>query len=347
MTLNIREFSLDMAEKWDEYVYSTPKATFCHLIGWKNVVEKTFGHRSFYLYAEIDNQICGILPLFLVKSFLFGKILISSPLAVYGGICADNQEVENLLLTRAKEIADNLKVDYLELRNIEANGFQLPTKDLYVTFFQELFNEDTEKNLKIMPREARRLIRKANKAGLKAIIEQEDVEQFYDVYSRNLRDLGTPAFPIELFYNFMEEFFPDNCNILQVVYGDKVIASVLVFYFKDRVMPYYGAALKEYNNNKFAPSNFMYWELMKYGIENGYKIFDFGRSKVDTGPYNFKRHFGMNPTPLHYQYYLVEKKELPNLNPINSKFQFLINRWKKLPLGIANRLGPYIVKYIP
>lgn len=343
--ITIKEFQDTFSNEWDEYVYSSPKTTFCHLIGWKNVIEKTFGHRSLYCYAESDGKICGILPLFLIKSILFGKFLVSIPFAVYGGICADNAEIENLLYNKATEIAKSTEVDYLELRNIERNGNNLPQSELYVTFLQELFN-DPDKNLNAMPRETRRLIRKANSAGLTAVIDRNDMDLFYKIYSTSVKELGTPVFPKGLFKNFLKEF-PDQSNIVKVYYDDRVIASVLVFYFKDRVMPYYGGALREYNNNKIAPNNFMYWELMKYGIENGYKIFDFGRSKVDTGPYHFKRHFGMTPTPLNYQYYLVRKKELPNLNPTNSKFQFMIKLWQKLPLSIANRLGPHIVKYIP
>lgn len=343
--IKIKNYSDQVRHKWDEYVFAKQGSTFCHLIGWKNVIEKTFGHRSLYYYAESDGKVCGILPLFLIKSILFGKFIVSIPFAVYGGICADNEDVEKLLYEKAIEIARSQQVDYLELRNIERNGNNLPQSELYVTFFQELY-ENPDKNLNIMPRETRRLIRKANDAGLKAVFSRNDIDSFYVIYSRSVKELGTPVFPKILFQNFLAEF-PDNSNILKVNYEDKVIASVLVFYFKDRVMPYYGGALREYNNNKIAPNNFMYWELMKYGIENGYKIFDFGRSKVDTGPYHFKRHFGMTPTPLNYKYYLVKKKELPNLNPTNSKFQLMIKLWQKLPLSVANLLGPRIVKYIP
>ena len=343
--INVNGFEDTFSNKWDDYVFSSSKTTFCHLTGWKNVIEKTFGHRSLYFYAESEGKICGILPLFLIKSVVFGKLLVSIPFAVYGGICADNEEVEDLLYDKATEIARSLQVDYLELRNIEKNGHSLPQSNLYVTFFQELY-EDSNENLNAMPRETRRLIRKANEAGLTAVIDRNNMYQFYDIYSRSVKELGTPVFPIQLFKNFLEEF-PDHSNILKVYYDKKIIASVLVFYFNDKVMPYYGGALREYNTNKIAPNNFMYWELMKYGIENGYKIFDFGRSKVETGPYHFKRHFGMSPTPLNYQYVLVKKKELPNLNPTNSKFQLMIKLWQKLPLSVANRLGPRIVKYIP
>ncbi len=342
----VREFTSDLAEEWDRYVLASQSGSFCHLIGWKNVIEKTFGYRSFYACAHGDGKICGILPLFLVKSFLFGSFLVSTPFAAYGGICADDIETEALLLAYAKEIASAHNVDYVELRNIEAKYPELPKSELYVTFLQELHREDEEKNWKLLPRETRRLIRKAKQVGLSAVVDRSNLDQFYNIYSRSVRDLGTPVFPISLFQNFMDEF-PEDCNILKVYHEDKIIAAVLVFYFRDRVMPYYAGALKEYNNNRHSPNNFMYWELIRYGIENDYGIFDFGRSKVGTGTYNFKRHFGMNPMTLNYQYFLYKSKELPNLNPLNPKFQLPIRLWKKLPLRCANAIGPAIVKYLP
>lgn len=346
MKIKIKYYKNTIAEEWDEYVLRSINSTFCHLIGWKNVIEKTFGHKSHYIYAESDEKICGILPLFLVTSVVFGKFFISTPFAVYGGICADSTEAENLLFEHAKKMAEELAVDYLEFRNIQDSNCDLPKSELYVTFLQELFNDDLEKNWNTMPRETRRLVRKAKSAGLKSTIECDHLDKFYDVYSRSVKNLGTPVFPKKLFKNFLDEF-PDNSNMLHVWHEDKIIASVFNFYFQETILPYYGGALSEYNNNKFAPNNFMYWELMKYGIDNGYKIFDFGRSKIGTGAYNFKRHFGMEPTPLHYKYYLVKRNELPNLNPTNPKYKILIDTWKKLPIGIANLIGPHIVKYIP
>lgn len=342
---SIKDFSAARAEKWDEYVLRSKKASFFHLTGWKKVIEDTFGHRSVYLYAENNGDVCGILPMFYVNSWMFGRMLVSTAFAVYGGPIAERCEIETALVERAREIGIDRGVDYIELRILGTHVRELPHTDLYVTFRQAL-HDDPEENFSAMPREARRLVRKARKAGLKAEVGRERIDEFYEIYHKNVRRLGTPVFPKKLFRNLLNEF-QDSCKILSVLYQGKVIAAVLTFFFKDTVLPYYGGSVAEYNNNVYAPNNFMYWELMKYGIEHGYKWFDFGRSKVGTGAYHFKRHFGMKPEPLNYQYILIRKKDIPNLNPTNPSYRALIGMWKRLPLRVTRILGPCIVKYIP
>ena len=189
-------------------------------------------------------------------------------------------------------------------------------------------------------------MRRAREAGLWADFSNERIDDFYDVYTTNMRDLGTPTFPKTMFNNFLAEF-GDNAKILNIWLGHKVIASVLIFYYKDTVLPYYGGSISKYNNNKIAPNNFMYWTVMQDAIENGYRVFDFGRSKANTGAYHFKRHFGMQPEPLNYQYLLVQKDEKPNLNPLNPKYQRFINTWKRLPIPVTKLVGPRIVRNIP
>lgn len=341
----IREFRPPIAKEWNEYVFRHKNATFFHLTEWKDVVEETFGHRALYLYAENDGQISGILPLFLVDSRMFGRMLVSTAFAVYGGPVADRIETETLLIQRAEELGVELGVDYVELRRNSVTASSLPRTDLYVRFRQRLF-DDPEENFKAMPREARRLVRKARKAGLSSEVSQTRLTEFYDIYQRNVKRLGTPVYPKKLFQNLMRRF-GDRCNILSVLYQGKVIAAVMTFYFRDTVLPYYGGSLLKYNNNTYAPNNFMYWELMRYGIENEYKWFDFGRSKVGTGAYHFKKHFGMSPEPLDYQYILIRRQTLPNLNPMNPKYQLFIRIWKHLPLWMTRIIGPQVVRNIP
>ena len=141
------------------------------------------------------------------------------------------------------------------------------------------------------------------------------------------------------------EFLKDKIRIHLVWHQEKPVAAVLTFFYKNRVMPYYGGALKSYF--RFAVTDFMYWELMKYGCEHGFKVFDFGRSKRGTGSFDFKRHWGFEPIPLPYQYSLHKRKEIPNVSPTNSKIKPFIALWKKLPLPIANLVGPYLIRYVP
>lgn len=345
-TLSILEFSDDDAPAWDQYVQDHPKGTFCHLAGWKRVIRKTFGHKPYYLLARQGNEVCGVLPLFYVKTLLFGRFLVSTPLAVYGGILSETAEVEHALFGRARELCRELKADYLELRNPEESLPDLPGTELYVTFLQELFQDGGEKNWNAMPRETRRLVRKAREAGLVAESNRTSLNSFYNVYSHSVKQLGTPVFPKSLFRNFLQEF-PEHSDFLEVKLADRTVASVMVFYFRDQVLPYYGGSLREFSSNSYGANNFMYWELMQRGIDKGYRLFDFGRSKVGTGPYNFKRHFNMVPKPLPYKYLLHRRNELPNVNPTNPKLQMFIKIWRQLPIGVANILGPRLVRNFP
>lgn len=312
-----------------------------------NVIQKTFGHIPFYLYAKKGDKLCGVLPLFLVKTKFFGKMLVSNAFAVYGGAIGDGTKTKQLLTEEAIRLGKKYNVDYVEFRHFE-NGTASPKmqrSELYVTFRQELFDEP-ERNFQIIPREGRRLVRRAKEAGLWAEFGCQRVDDFYRIYSTNMRDLGTPIFPKKLFKNFLDEF-PDDTEIVFVWLGNLIVASVFTFYFRDTVMPYYAGSLQRFNNNKIAPNNFMYWSLIEDSIRRNLKWFDFGRSKVNTGAYHFKRHFGMNPEPLNYQYALLNKKEMPNLNPLNPKFQLGISIWKRIPVPITRVIGPGIVKNIP
>lgn len=341
--MNIQLYTESKKARWDSYVQTSNKATFFHLTGWKRVIEKTFGYRSFYLMAETQGEVRGILPLFLTRNLSFRKTLISTPHAAYGGVCAEDKDTENLLMEEAKKLAQRENVDYLELRNIEMKNPDLPAKDLYVTFQQEL-NPDPEKNMENIYRKTRTMIRQGIKNNLKSEMGRNYVEAFYDVFTRSYHQLGSPVYPFRLFKNLMEEF-PEECKILVVKHEGQIVSGVMTFFFKDQVLPYYGGALKEAFDLKV--NNFMYWELMKYGSENGYKIFDFGRSKKGSGSFDFKKHWGLSPIQLNYQYYLNRSDKIPDINPLNPKYHTMINVWKKLPLPITKIIGPVIVKYIP
>jgi len=328
---------------WDEYVFSHPQATFFHLTGWRRVVERTFPYRSFSCVAQTDGRISGVLPLFLVRNFPFGRSLVSAPLAVSGGICADDPETGLALLTHAQTLARQMGVRYLELRHQDPVG-DMPIKNLYVTFQREI-SSDPEKNMAAIPRKQRRMIRQGEKHGLSAEIGGEEfLKDFYHIYAHSVRNLGTPVFPLRLFAHLLQEFGP-ACRILAVLREGEMLAAVMTFFFRERVMPYYGGALR--NAFQYAVNDFMYWSLMCYAGERGYKIFDFGRSKKGTGSYDFKRHWGFEPTPLPYQYYLVRQKRMPDLNPQNPRFSLAIQLWKGMPLWLARWLGPKVVRFFP
>lgn len=328
---------------WDQYVLSHPQGTLFHLSGWQRVLESTFSFRSFSCAAVKEGRITGVLPLFLVRHLPFGHSLVSAPLAVYGGICADNTGAEQALLNHARQLAERMGVRYLELRNqVSLEG--MPVKDLYFTFRREIFS-DPEKNLAAIPRKQRRMVRQGEKYGLASCMGGEELlGDFYHLYAYSVRNLGTPVFPIGLFRNLLREFGA-SCRIFGIFHQKKMVAGVMTFFFRDQVLPYYAGALRE--AYQYAVNDFMYWGLLSYGAEQGFKVFDFGRSKKGSGPYDFKRHWGFEPIPLPYQYHLVKQSEMPNLSPTNPKFSLAIELWKKMPLPMTQWLGPKIVRFFP
>jgi FemAB-related protein (PEP-CTERM system-associated) len=343
----VREFAHAQPAAWDAYVRRAPQATFCHLSGWGRVIERVWRHAPHHLMAERGGEVTGVLPLFHVRSRLFGSMLVSSPNAVYGGVVADDAESRRALVDAAKKLASDLRVDYLELRDSCEGGeadAELLRKDLYYTF-EHPITTDEEALMKTFPRDLRTMIRKGVKNSLTSEVGREELlAEFYEVYATSVHHLGTPVFPQRLFAEMLREF-PDSSDILLVRQGGRVAGGVLSFYFRDTVMPYYGGAYAEFY--RAGVNNFMYWELMRHAARRGSARFDFGRSKAGTGAYEFKRGWGMEARALPYHFYLVRAKEMPNLNPTNPKYEMMINAWKRLPLGVTKVLGPLVVKNLP
>ncbi|NIB43136.1 FemAB family PEP-CTERM system-associated protein [Pseudomaricurvus alkylphenolicus] len=339
MSLVVKELTSSDFKRWDDYVLSSAQATFFHKAGWKTVLEKAYGHDAHFFYAEQNGQVVGILPLGHIKSLLFGNSLTSLPFAVYGGIVADSSGAAELLRETACELADSLEVDSLEMRNCRPSGWNWPTKELYVTFRKEIV-EDAEANLLAIPNKQRAVVRKGIKAGLQG--EQGwDCDRIYRVYSESVRNLGTPVFP-KKYFKVLREVFGDDCRSLMITHEAKDVAGVLSFYFKDQVLPYYAGSTAA--SRGLYAHGFMYYELMRRAGEEGVRVFDYGRSKVGTGSYSFKKNWGFKPEPLYYEYYLVKSKEIPEVNPANPKYQLFIEAWKRLPLAAANCFGPLLAR---
>jgi FemAB-related protein (PEP-CTERM system-associated) len=337
--LIIRELTTADHGRWDEFVERCPEATFFHKAGWKTVLERAYGHPTLYLYAERDGEIEGVLPLAQIKSLLFGNTLVSTPFCVYGGVVAANEEAEAALAEAACEHAQRLGVDALELRNRAPSNRQWLTKELYVTFRKEI-DPDPEVNMKAIPRKQRAMVRKGIKAGL---VSEKDSgwQRLYRIYAESVRNLGTPVFPAK-YFQILREVFGKECEVLMITHEGEDVAGVMSFYFRDEVLPYYGGSASQARSLK--ANDFMYWELMRQSGEQGIRVFDYGRSKEGTGAYSFKKNWGFVPEPLHYEYYLVKSDTVPEINPMNPKYQLFIKAWKKLPLPIANIVGPILAK---
>jgi len=340
--------------RWDEFVMAQPAGTFFHLSAWRDILALSFGYEAMYLWVQESGFVRGILPLFLVKSLLFGRSLVAMPFGVYGGILSADERAGRMLLEEATSLAREHQVRFLELRGNPYGNFDIlghangsasmwSRKDLYFTFVSEIEATD-EVNLARIPRKQRRMVRQGEKHGLKAIFDNGRLKEFYDVYAESVRNLGTPVFGYSYFQN-LTNVFGDNCKVLVIEHQGKVIAGVMSFFYRDQVLPYYGGALQE--SMQLAPNDFMYWELMRYGAAHGYKIFDFGRSKEGTGAFNFKRHWGFEPKPLPYWCYSPTGQEIPDTSPLNPKLQWAIRIWRGLPLPVTKSLGPHIVRHIP
>jgi len=340
----VKPFELGAENRWDRFVLEHPRASFFHLIGWKRIIEKTFGHKARYFYCERDGKITGIAPIFECSNWLIGRCFISIPLAAYGGIVAVDTESEQAMLEHSKRMAESASAEYLELRHRDGellDGFH--ANQLYVTFNAPLF-PDSATNLKRLPKDTRYMIRKAEKGGLRVQRGVGQLDVFYELFARSMHRLGTPVFPRALFRNIVDEF-PDHTELMLVYNGADAVTGVLSFFFRDTILPYYAGATPE--ATRLAANNFMYWELIRRAGEQGFRTFDFGRSKKGTGAFAFKSQWNMNAEQLDYQVFLVKRKTVPNFSPVNPKFEMAIRLWQNLPLSVTKWLGPSAVRLFP
>jgi FemAB-related protein (PEP-CTERM system-associated) len=334
------------AEAWDRFVERQRDGSPFHLMAWQRLIEGTFGHEAQHIVARRlpQGEIVGVLPMFLVRSRIFGRMLISTPHACYGGCIAESADISEVMVHYARDLAKELRVEFMELRNFRNTSDDpgLVTKDLYVTFRQEL-GRNPEEHLLSIPRKTRAEIREGLRNGLEFRVDEIGTNQFFQVYSESVRHLGTPVFTKRLFENGHREF-GSACKIFSVHRNGRLASAVWTLFYKEEVIPYFGGSFREYN--RFAVNNFMYWMLLKYGCENGYGVFDFGRSKKGSGSFDFKKRWGMEMSELSYQYALVRRKSLPDTSPLNPKFARAIRLWQRLPLSVTNIVGPVISKHL-
>ena len=328
------------AARWDLYVERCVEATFFHRAGWQIILDQVLRHRTHYLYAERAGQIEGVLPLAQIKSWLFGNALVSLPFAVYAGVAASNADAAAALEAEAENIARRAGVAHLEFRNVMPRHPDWPKQDIYFTFRKQIEVED-DANMLAIPRKQRAMVRKGIKNNLTGAIDA-NTDRFFRLYADNVHRHGTPALPKAYFESLLRVFGP-ACEVLTVASPDgRALSSVLSFYFRDEVMPYYAG--DDEAARDLAANDFKYWELMRRACARGLKVFDYGRSKAGTGPFAFKKHWGFEPQPLHYEYRLYRRESVPQNNPSNAKFRLFIQAWRRLPIGVANWLGPHIVR---
>ncbi|MDZ7363050.1 MAG: FemAB family PEP-CTERM system-associated protein [candidate division KSB1 bacterium] len=329
---------------WDDFVLRHPAARCPHLGGWKKVIEESFDHSCFYLMARENGVIHGILPLVHLRSRLFGSFLISLPFLNYGGIVATDAEARQSLFDSACDLATERGAAYVELRHEAPLLENAPTKQHKVTMRLDLPN-DPEILWKQLKPAVRSQIRKPKKLGLVVRFgREEELENFYEVFSINMRDLGTPVYPKNFFASILKNF-PISSWICSVLMNGRPLAAGLVCGFRETLEIPWASSLRRYNS--LAANMLLYWSVLEFAIQKGYKCFDFGRCSPGEGTYKFKAQWGAQPAPLHWQYWLANGRQMPDLSPKNDKYQLAIRLWQRLPLFVTRLIGPTIIRNIP
>ena len=331
---------------WDAFVAAHPDGTFFHRAGWRRAIEQAFGHRTHYLLTERDGTLTGVLPLVNVRSLLFGNTLISVPFCVYGGPLAADRESFTALVEAATVLLSRTRASALEFRPLAEpppgwldDAAWTVRDDLYVTFRKPI-EADDEANLKAIPRKQRAVVRKGIERGLTAAVGR-DTDGLHRIYAESVRNLGTPVFA-RRYFRILADIFGPDMDVLTVRNGTDDVAAVMNFYWRDEVLPYYGGGTTA--ARACHANDFMYWEVMRHAAARGCRLFDFGRSKAGTGSFAFKKNWGFAPTPLRYRFRLAPGASVPDHNPLNPKYRLFIAAWKRLPLPVANLLGPHIVR---
>jgi len=339
------QITADVAEgEWDRFVTRHPHASAYHVWQWRHVFEKAFGHETVYLAAREHGAIAGVLPLVLFNSRVFGRFASSLPFVNYGGVLARDGAVAEFLLERATAMLAERKLAHVELRHTARQFPDLQARAHKVAMLLTL-ERDRDQAWEKLDRKVRNQVRKAEKSQMTARVGgAELLDRFYDVFARNMRDLGTPVYSPR-FFAAVFAAFPTTARVFLVDTGDVTVAGAITLSFRDTVENPWASSLREYRS--LSPNTLLYWRMIEHAIATGHTTFDFGRSTPNEGTYNFKAQWGAEPTPLHWEYVLDGGRSLPNLSPSNPKFRAAIALWTRLPLAVTNLVGPHIVRSIP
>jgi serine/alanine adding enzyme len=344
MSIRLSEAGAADAERWDAFVNATAGSSLYHLYGWRHVIEDTFDHRTFYLTAVDGSRVTGVFPFVRLKSVVFGHMLVSMPYFNYGGILAESEEARGALLAGAIDVAKRTGADFLEIREEHELSDALPCKTAKVSMRLRLPASGDEL-WKSLGSKLRNQVQRPRKEGMVARIGREEaLDDFYDVFAANMRDLGTPVYPKAFFRNILRRF-PDRTWICNVHLGRTTVASGFLVGFKERLEIPWASSLRAYN--RFSPNMLLYWRSLEFACEQRYQLFDFGRSTPGEGTFRFKEQWGATPRQLYWYYWLPDGADMPQVNPKNPKYRAAIATWQRLPIGLTRRLGPKIVKYIP
>ncbi len=327
-------------DDWDGFVTSRSCASGYHLWAWSGVFRRAFRHEPVYLIARDEGRVTGVLPLVYMRSFLFGRALTSLPFLNYGGIVADNAEAREALVRVAAMIAQTHRCRHVELRHTIRQCPDLPSRQHKVAMHLTL----TDGLWDGFDRKVRNQIRKAEKAGLVGVDGGAALlGEFYHVFARNMRDLGTPV-QARRFFEEVAATFPDRVRVHAVRLDGVPVAASITYRSGDVIEVPWASSIRDYN--ALCPNHALYWQMIRTAAADGCRIFDFGRSTPGEGTFKFKEQWGAVPLPLHWEYRLLSGG-VPDHGPRNPKFRLAIETWKKLPLSVATFAGPWICRAIP
>jgi len=341
IALAVRRGPVAEAKSWLEGV---GHGSFYHRPEWLTLIEEQFGHETYTVLSREAGRLNGVLPLVRLRSRLFGDYMVSLPFVNYGGACAESRWLEGQLMQRAAQCAASLGVRHVEFRDTRTQEFPGLVVTRKVSMWRSLPAESNTLWREVGAKR-RSQVRRARKEGARVMIGGIPlIHEFYSVFSRNMRDLGTPVYP-KSFFRAIFEYFPPESRFVVVSLRDRAVAAGILLGHGGTLEIPWASSLK--SANRYGVNMLLYWEALKYAIEQGYETFDFGRSTVDSGSYRFKKQWGAQAMPLYWHYWLRRGASLPDLSPQNPKYQTAIRLWKHLPVPLTRMIGPMIVKSLP
>ncbi len=330
--------------EWQAFVDSIDHSNIYQHAKWCALIKKSFGHTPYYITCrKSDGQLGGVFPTVHLKSRLFGSFIVSMPYFNYGGPLSEYGEVEQQMMTYAADLGDKLECSHLEVRETQGREEWL-SKQHKVTMILRLPESDQMLD-KQLGAKVRAQVNKAGRENLQYQVGgAELLEQFYQVFSHNMRDLGTPVYSKQFFASILEQF-SDSASIAVVSHKNKPVAVGFLLGYRDKLEIPWASSLRK--ANPLGANMYMYRQILKTAVERGYGFFDFGRSSIGASTYQYKKQWGAQEYPLHWHYWLKDSNELPELNPNNPKYKMVINAWQKLPVMVANTIGPMLVRNLP
>jgi FemAB-related protein (PEP-CTERM system-associated) len=330
--------------QWDAYVEMHPQRSAYHYSGWPRLIARAFHHDPVLLAAVDGSRITGVLPLIVMRSRVFGRFVVSLPFLNEGGLLADDESAENQLIDGAIGVARRASADYLELRHTRRHSARLADRQHKVAMTLPL-RRQADEQWQALDRKVRNQIRKGEKSGLTVTSGGADlIDGFYQVFARNMRDLGTPVFGVSLFRETLRTF-PDNSRVFCARHNGSLVAGSIVHWRGRSMEVIWASALRE--ANPLCANVLLYWHMLQFAIEQGCERFEFGRCTPGEGPFNFKRQWGAEPRPLVWEYWHGRPSADLDKTPGNPKYRAAVALWQRLPLGLTTTMGPRIVRSIP